>query len=110
MTITIPAELEDGLRERAAREGLDVEALVGGLLAVALIWELPPSEEEAAKVGLSLGQQVAEVERLSDQMAQDRKEISALKAQARAIAAEAEAVRVSLQELRGGMKPPGRVN
>ena len=110
MTITIPPELEEGLHERAAREGRDVDALAGGLLAVALAWEMPASEEEAAALGLSLGEQMAEVQRLTEQMAQDRAEIVTLRAEIRAVVAEAEAVRKSLQEMRPGARPPRRVN
>ena len=110
MTITIPTELEDRLSERAAREGLDGEALALGLLAVALAWEMPASEQEAATVGLALTEQLAEVQSLTDQMAQDRAAIAALKAQTRAIAAEAESIRVSLREMRLAAQRPRPLN
>jgi len=45
LTITLPAEAEQRLRERAAREGQDAETIAAAVLVEALEWESHDSAE-----------------------------------------------------------------
>jgi predicted transcriptional regulator len=45
LTITLPPDVEQRLRERAAREGQDVEAIATATLVEALEWEAQDSAE-----------------------------------------------------------------
>jgi predicted transcriptional regulator len=50
MTITISAELEAKLKERAAQEGRDPDAVAEALLAAALEWEAQERAEAIAGI------------------------------------------------------------
>jgi predicted transcriptional regulator len=50
MTITISAELEAKLKERAAQEAMDPEAVAEALLAAALNWEAQERAEAIAGI------------------------------------------------------------
>ena len=50
LTITLPPDVEQILRERAAREGLDVEAIATATLVRALAWEAQDSGEVIQRI------------------------------------------------------------
>jgi hypothetical protein len=57
MTVTITPETEARLREKAARDGQDVNAVAEALLAAALEWEA--QEREEVLQGIRQGEQAA---------------------------------------------------
>ena len=62
MTITIDSDTESRLREKAAREGKDIDTLASTLLNMALVWEAQDRAE--AVEGIRLGWEACEQGRM----------------------------------------------